>query len=608
MTFYHDGTKQKGHDQESILFSFDIEEFDECERGDDGQYTPDATDGIIFRGIWHNNVPSTTAQGILDWAVTPAINDRVKDTTAQKTSHLIGEKLESSVVYKNICFQHQCDNNLKAPINRLLYERIQNESTDLELLQRTKNMTILDICNDIQKTTAENNYNLRNQGSMFGTILGHRKNLPFPRVVGERRTHQIPSCEAALSRRATLKRFSMMKEKNKSGNVVYNARVIYEYTQSNILLKENLVLINIGRVFSKPMLLLSPRKMNESLPIIKETLDTLKAVIDLGWNSVILIGFVLCLSSLSKHIRVHVLDNKIEEQFALECICDVGGMTKEIASDGTVDIFAFVEGASKILEHVRFEDKYYRYLFSLNQEQFTKLLKSVYGCYKVIYYDMIERYNKQSTAPPNSMVTTNDRCESMQGSSKYYQGIKQKISELSRAARVLCDINKDMWYSYDWLRENDFDEFMRLLIFWFYQCGTYKEKKEAKDVAQNKYDEVRRAKALSRVRDATSEIPQVPSYLNISQKRIATGVDVKFDWIDSMLWDNWCVKRNDCVKDMAGAIPKLIKDRCLVVLHDWMKKNESALIGIKRNKRWKIKKSQSVLYEFCRDQQTKRNV
>eukprot|EP01083_Nonionella_stella_P064582 168463_1 len=119
-------------------------------------------------------------------------------------------------------------------------------------------MTILDICNDIQKTTAENNYNLRNQGSMFGTILGHRKNLPFSRVVGERRTHQIPSAEAALSRRPTLHRFSMMKEGNKS--IVYNARVLYEYAKSNILLRENLILINIGRVFSKPMLLLSPKK------------------------------------------------------------------------------------------------------------------------------------------------------------------------------------------------------------------------------------------------------------------------------------------------------------------------------------------------------------
>eukprot|EP01083_Nonionella_stella_P150169 477929_1 len=127
MTFYHDGTTQKGQEQESILFSFDIEDFDECERSDDVQYTPDTTDGIIFRGIWHQNVPVTTAEGIIEWAVTPAIEnldkigyglyynkwipmkDRVKDkvgmmtdgnSTAQKTSHLIGKKLESTKVYK----------------------------------------------------------------------------------------------------------------------------------------------------------------------------------------------------------------------------------------------------------------------------------------------------------------------------------------------------------------------------------------------------------------------------------------------------------------------------------------------------------------------------
>eukprot|EP01083_Nonionella_stella_P270519 916167_1 len=341
--------------------------------------------------------------------------------------------------------------------------------------------------------------------------------------------------------------------------------------------------------------------MNESLPIIKETLDTLKTVIDLGWNSVILIGFVLCLASLSNDIRVHVLDNKIENQFALECICDVGGMINDIACNGKVDIFSFVDGANKMLEHIRFEDKYYHYLFKLNQEEFGKLLRSVHGCYNVMYEDMIERYNKQCTTPPNSMVTTNDRCESMQGSSKYYQGIKQQMCDMSRGARVLCDINKDMWYSYDWLRENEFDEFVRLLIFWFYHCGTYREKKEALDVARNNYDDVRRTKAINRVRNTTSEIPQVPSYLNIHQRSMNTGVAMDFDYIESGLWNEWCEERNKCVTLMMGSKPTLIKQKCLIVLKDFIKANDRHLQGMKRNKRWKIKKLQSVFYEFCRD-------
>eukprot|EP01083_Nonionella_stella_P033185 90850_1 len=72
MSIYHDGTNQKCSHQESILFAFNIEPFEELEIHTDSTFTPPTTEGIIFRGVFHQNVPKTDAVSIIKWAVSPA--------------------------------------------------------------------------------------------------------------------------------------------------------------------------------------------------------------------------------------------------------------------------------------------------------------------------------------------------------------------------------------------------------------------------------------------------------------------------------------------------------------------------------------------------------
>eukprot|EP01083_Nonionella_stella_P151392 483599_1 len=337
------------------------------------------------------------------------------------------------------------------------------------------------------------------------------------------------------------------------------------------------------------------------IPIIKECLDTMKLVIQTHWNSPQMIGFALCLFSVSESIVVNVIENKFESQYALGLLCDIGGMMNRITRNNRIDIQEFAQGSELILGQKRyvFADKYYHYLFTISLEEFCKYLQQLKGVYHVSYHDMVDRFNKQCHNPPKSMLTTNDRCESMQGSAKYYQHIKQRLSELSRGVRVLGDINKDMWYTFDWMRQYDFGEFCRLLVFWLYSCGTYREKIESEKKRKDEYNQVITGNNMNRIKQATNAIPQVPSHLNISQKQIKSPIPVDFNHIDCSLWNSWCVIRNKTIKNTAGMKAMLVRAELLNKFKELIHKNLESLHDLKLKQTWKIRKCQSVFYEYC---------
>eukprot|EP01083_Nonionella_stella_P151390 483596_1 len=337
------------------------------------------------------------------------------------------------------------------------------------------------------------------------------------------------------------------------------------------------------------------------IPIIKECLDTMKLVIQTHWNSPQMIGFALCLFSVSESIVVNVIENKFESQYALGLLCDIGGMMNRITRNNRIDIQEFAQGSELILGQKRyvFADKYYHYLFTISLEEFCKYLQQLKGVYHVSYHDMVDRFNKQCHNPPKSMLTTNDRCESMQGSAKYYQHIKQRLSELSRGVRVLGDINKDMWYTFDWMREHNFDEFCRLLIFWLYSCGTYREKRECEKKKQAEYNQTITGNTMNRIKQTTNAIPQVPSHLRISTKTFKPPITIEFEHIDCVLWNRWCVIRNDLINKMTGSKVTLVRGQLLTQFNELIANNKESLHGLTLNARWKIRKRQDVFYEYC---------
>eukprot|EP01084_Bolivina_argentea_P193331 331696_1 len=369
LTIFHDGTSQ-GESQESLLTAINIEEFGEFEKLIDKEFTPETRENCIIRGIWHQNIPKTDAETTVQWAAIPAFNrlDRIGygfygdlwlpmeerlrnkigtmtdgNSTAQLTSSKIAAIYNTKTVMKNICLQHNYGNNMTPGVQRLKVVRLhylQYDKKEQDIVKRTANMTILEICLNIQKVLVKDTDNIRAKGGLFKFLLGESKSVAFGREIGDRKQHQFKAVEAAVSVRHILQRLSMMADQ-KQKPVLYNARVLYEFSMSTILLREAICMINLGRVYSTPALLQTSKydpMMKDCLPVIKEMLDNFSALFRVGYKSVKMLGLMLGLLSLSKVIPANVIVNKIEIQSNLEMLCDFGGIINDMSKDGLVNI------------------------------------------------------------------------------------------------------------------------------------------------------------------------------------------------------------------------------------------------------------------------------
>ncbi len=167
------------------MSGFNIQPFDECDTIIDSEFTPETRENCIFRALWHQNVPKTDADTTVKWAIIPAFNrldnigygsfrngwipmrERVKkkiglmtdgNSTAQLTSSKIAETYDTEKVYKNICLQHNYGNNLTPGIEKLKVTRIHflnKDEKEQDIVKRTRNMTIFEICLNIQKVLVQ---------------------------------------------------------------------------------------------------------------------------------------------------------------------------------------------------------------------------------------------------------------------------------------------------------------------------------------------------------------------------------------------------------------------------------------------------------------------
>eukprot|EP01084_Bolivina_argentea_P274786 468468_1 len=631
LTVYHDGTSQNNESQESVLTAFNIEEFGEYEKLMDHEFTPETRENCIFRGIWHQNIPKTDAETTIEWAIIPAFNrldhigyglfgtgwipmkQRVKKkigtmtdaaSTAQSTSRKIGSIYNSELIFKNICLQHNYGNNLTPGVQRLKATRIHfvlKDKKEQDVVKRTIKMTIFEICLNIQKVLVQGIDNTRAKGGLFQFLLGHAKSVAFGREIGDRKQHQFKCVEAAISVRDVLGKMSLMADK-KSKPVLYNARVLYEFSESRILLREALIVVNLGRNYSTPSLLKTSKydpMMNKCIPFVREMLDSLDSLFQVGFSSAKMLGLVLGLLSLSKEISPNILVNKFELQSNLEIICDIGGVVNDINQHGKVNISLFYDKIQEMISNTVFVDKYYFYLFDSTKLEFESTLEELYGVYRVTFEDMTNRFNEQCMTPPKSMLGNNDPTESMQGSSKYYQKYKLRIAEFSRAVRTLHDVNK-IWYTFDWLMKHDFEFFVDVLMFWFYDCGSYRLKAEEKKLRLNEYNQIQQKQYEETISNSIQITPKVPQHLNLKTKQLKPPVSLDFEFIKHPAWHRWCIERNKTICHVIGLGVMLTREKLQTKILKIINDKQLMKYPLKIKTTWKVRKLQKELYEHCK--------
>ncbi len=629
MTLYHDETSQNGHSQFSIIMAFNVE-YSNAQLLNENYFIPKRRAGNIVRAIWHNNIPSKDAKSSVQWAVKPAINSLDKmgyelydnwtdikslidgtlgtmtdqNTTALLINKLIGRELDIEELIESICGMHNVDNSIQPALDRLKQQRL-NDKEDKNILCNSWKLDILSIANKMQNVLNIKNDNLRNKGHIYEEYERKQKShkyTKFARVIGDRKINQLKNIDAILTRRDCIKKFAELSFNNQ--HLIYNARIAYEYGNSQVLLRESIIMTNIRRLYASPLLVTIGKDkplMNIGLPVIKQALDSMKLITKSHQHSINVLAPLLLLTSLydcteNAMIRNDLLCND-EKLFLIEIGEYINTLSRH-NSEGIINLEQFLTQCQEKIrrKNIVFNDNYYKTIFNQTALELSKILSQLKGAYGNIYDDMILRYELQNKNAPNSTFTNNDITESLNGASKYQQRKGPSTTPKSREGSSFNSINCDAWNTFDYLSQNETMEFKRIILIWHNQYQSYHTSMKNKEFDEEHYNRHRTIKNRRILRATTTAIPAAT--VNNSNSTNISIIKTDYVSISNSIWTEWTELRDSILRRLLGQRVRSQRTKLKEILQGIMKKHKTHTNSMIN--RTGLASLQNKLYEYCK--------
>ena len=565
----------------SVLLVFDATTPSIDDAADPSVHTPKLCSENVVRAIWHQKIPGKDAETTVETAICPAVDslDDIggalygnnwisirkrlsrrlacmsdQNTTALLTNKLIGKEFGVNDLVELVCLMHNLDNTLISAEKRLLDERVHADKRDNVLVNNT-NLNILDIANRLQNHLMIRQDTDKNKGEAFKLFFENSPNkssfTPFQRVIGGRRQHLARNVEAVLSRRQEIAQFGATKFNGK--HLVTNPRLLFEYGNSLVLLRESLIFVCLSRNFITPMIKTIGRDcqlMKNVLPKIKEALRSLDLV---ATNSVYAVRSMLTLTKLYNGMEPHILTNTLLSESAKLAIIDC---TDVLQPQNEVNVPNFVRSAKALFRglSVVFKDRYFHNLFQQSPIQFGIILEQFRGVCNVVRMDMQRRYDAQSQSGiPNSTFSTNDCCETLNATGKYHEKRSPNISEQAKAAFAIHDVNRNgIWYTFDYLAEHQPRAFEEALIGWYKFCGSRLKARSEKMKYQKKFKKMRRIKVTNKLGKATECVPAAKSVVAKSTIKPVVAKELLSLQSQHPHWIWWTTHRDKYLKEHSG--------------------------------------------------------
>eukprot|EP01083_Nonionella_stella_P144488 451245_1 len=135
-----------------------------------------------------------------------------------------------------------------------------------------------------------------------------------------------------------------------------------------------------------------------------------------------------------------------------ECSERVLGFQSETADDMSITRVLMNTIFAVQAMGIQFVDKYYHYLFTLELQQWIRIVTQLQGVYDIMIIDMRQRLSLQKYPEdrpiPKAALSSNDCCETSNGGAQHYQGKGPNMRDSTRAGHVCSDMN-DPWYTID---------------------------------------------------------------------------------------------------------------------------------------------------------------
>lgn len=635
-TAFFDECSQSKESQLSLLLAFNVKVPENYEYDLEEIFTPKLQAGNVIRAIWHRNIPGKDSKTIMEWAIKPAIDELneigkclypddwiclrsvMKKSLAVMTDQNngaldVGNKMKAEFKVENfiqlLCVMHNVHNMLLKVNDRLLLERdltLKRQPLIDQQLHNLRNIDIIKIGNRIQRSINPKFEGHQNKGLEFKIFTSYSEDqnffTNFRRVVGERKQWELHNVQAALSRRVNISDFS---QKSKNGkHIASNARDLFEYSNSILLLRESIIMVNIQVMYSDPIMIIcgkTVQQMNKFLPILKQSLSKVYKIIN---QPRFALRTLFQLTQLVPHeqIKPYLLINKLlsmdEKQNILKCTHE--DVISEFISDEKFNNPVGLAQAIKAIKqqnNMQFGDKYFMYIFEFEAMELYTVLRQLQGAYFNVYSDLKARYDRQAQDNiPDSALTSDDIGETLNATGKYRGKFAVNINDKTKAAHAVCEVNRP-FYTWDWLLDNNPLEFERDLILWHRQCGTYKELYVEKKECETKYHAEKWKKLRIDIELKNEEQVPAPKTNPAKGQKVKSVIQTDFADIECQIWMDWKSHRDKYLRQHLGILISRQRDDFREYLNGYVTRHTH--YGQSTVQRWGLPTKQRKLYEYC---------
>eukprot|EP01083_Nonionella_stella_P144490 451249_1 len=193
------------------------------------------------------------------------------------------------------------------------------------------------------------------------------------------------------------------------------------------------------------------KRKNKVLSYIHHGLDIMEGITRSSTLSIVaLLGFQTIFSNNNQnHLPIESSQNITALK---ECSERVLGFQSETADDMSITRVLMNTIFAVQAMGIQFVDKYYHYLFTLELQQWIRIVTQLQGVYDIMIIDMRQRLSLQKYPEdrpiPKAALSSNDCCETSNGGAQHYQGKGPNMRDSTRAGHVCSDMN-DPWYTID---------------------------------------------------------------------------------------------------------------------------------------------------------------
>eukprot|EP01083_Nonionella_stella_P247718 858529_1 len=279
-----------------------------------------------------------------------------------------------------------------------------------------------------------------------------------------------------------------------------------------------------------------------------------------------------------------------------ECSERVLGFQSETADDMSITRVLMNTIFAVQAMGIQFVDKYYHYLFTLELQQWIRIVTQLQGVYDIMIIDMRQRLSLQKYPEdrpiPKAALSSNDCCETSNGGAQHYQGKGPNMRDSTRAGHVCSDMN-DPWYTIDHMIQYTRKDFEPFLKEWHQECGTYEEAIKESKQTKSTHETAKARNIHWKLNSSSQEVPARQRNIRLDKPRQIISVSLPL--LNDTVWMEWIDERDKILSRYSGLGINMTKRQLKAELVRRLTAN-----NISYTQRTGLDSMQRSLYNVCR--------